>query len=199
MKIMLIEDCAEDAELIQKMLDDLGDNDIVKREDSLSSGLKLLDEDFFDVGLLDLGLPDGVGLNALVQIQDKKPELPIIVLTELFDEALAIKAISLGAQDCLVKGKFAADSLYRSIRYSIERQRLETERKKLSDAAPVLLSYIDANYRYCSVNQTYKLWFGLKHEHMIGRHVREMLGDKVWEKIHPYMELALSGERVSYE
>ena len=199
MKIMLIEDSAEDAELIQKMLDDFGYNDVVKRADRLSSGLKLLNEDFFDVGLLDLGLPDGVGLNALAQIRDQKPELPIIVLTELFDEAFSIEAISLGAQDCLVKGKFTADSLYRSIRYSIERQRLETERKKLTDAVPALLSYIDANYRYCSVNQTYKLWFGLKHEHMIGRHVREVLGDKVWEKVYPHMGLALSGERVSYE
>jgi len=47
--------------------------------------------------------------------------------------------------------------------------------------------------------QTYKLWFGLKHEHMIGRHVREVLGDEVWEKVSPHMGLALSGERVSYE
>jgi len=52
---MLIEDSAVDAELIQKMLDDLGYNDVVKRADRLSSGLKHLNEDFFDVGLLDLG------------------------------------------------------------------------------------------------------------------------------------------------
>jgi two-component system, response regulator PdtaR len=129
--IMLIEDSAEDAQLVREMLDDRGYIYVLKRTDRLSSGLKLLEEESFDVVLLDLGLPDSAGFDALTQIRNQAPPLPIIILTGLSDEALAVKAISLGAQDYLVKGNFAADALYRSISHSIERQRLETERERL--------------------------------------------------------------------
>ncbi len=131
LSIMLIEDSAEDAQLVREMLDDRGYDYVLKRTDRLSSGLRLLEEEFFDVLLLDLGLPDSAGFDALTQIRNQAPPLPIIILTGLSDEALAVKAISLGAQDYLVKGNFAADALYRSISHSIERQRLETERERL--------------------------------------------------------------------
>jgi len=198
-KILLIEDSNEDAELIQEMLDVPGDNHSIRRADRLSVGSNLLEEDTFDVVLLDLGLPDSIGLESLARIRDQKPELPIIVLTGLSDEALAVQAISLGAQDYLVKGNFDEDSLCRAIRYSIERQGVETERKKLTDAVPALLSYIDANYRYRSVNRTYELWLGLKQEDIVGRHVREVLGETVWEQVRHYMERGLRGEQVLYE
>ena len=111
--IMLIEDSAEDAQLVREMLDDRGYIYVLKRTDRLSSGLRLLEEESFDVVLLDLGLPDSAGFDALTQIRNQAPPLPIIILTGLSDEALAVKAISLGAQDYLVKGNFAADALYR--------------------------------------------------------------------------------------
>jgi DNA-binding NtrC family response regulator len=131
LSIMLIEDSDEDAQLVREMLDDRGYDYVLKRTDRLSSGLRLLEEEFFDVLLLDLGLPDSAGFDALTQIRNQAPPLPIIILTGLSDEALAVKAISLGAQDYLVKGNFATDALYRSISHSIERQRLETERERL--------------------------------------------------------------------
>lgn len=131
LKILLIEDSADDAELIRTMLLDLPDSSVLKRADRLSSGLRLLREDSFDVVLLDLGLPDVIGLNALNEIQDQVPDLPVIVLTGLADEATAVKAISLGAQDYLVKGDFNANSLCRTIRHSLERQRLENDREVL--------------------------------------------------------------------
>jgi PAS domain S-box-containing protein len=199
MKIILIEDSTEDSELIQAMLVGAGNCNVIRKADRLSSGLRLLEEDIFDVMLLDLGLPDSVGLDCLMRIKNQKPELPIIVLTGLSDEALAVNALSLGAQDYLVKGNLDADSLYRALRYSVERQRLESGRKKLTDAVPALLSYVDENFRYSSVNHTYELWFGLKQEDIVGRHVREVLGEVVWEKVHQYMERALKGERVFYE
>ena len=131
LRILLIEDSAEDAQLVREMLEDRGYDYVLKRTDRLSSGLRLLEEEFFNVVLLDLGLPDSAGFDALTQIRNQAPPLPIIILTGLSDEALAVKAISLGAQDYLVKGNFATDALYRSISHSIERQRLETERERL--------------------------------------------------------------------
>lgn len=131
LKIMLIEDSTEDAELIQEMLDGLSNNNVLKRADRLSLGLKLLKEEAFDVVLLDLGLPDNDGLYALQQIRNQEPGLPVIVLTGLADETFAMEAISLGAQDYLVKGSFFDNMLHRAISYSIERQRLDTERERL--------------------------------------------------------------------
>jgi PAS domain S-box-containing protein len=199
MKILLVDDSKEDAELILEMLDVSRDKHDIRRAERLSAVLTLIEEDTFDVVLLDIALPDSVGLEALTRIRAQTPELPIIVLTGLSDEALAVNAISLGAQDYLVKWSFDADSLNRAIRYSISRHRVETDRKKLTDAVPALLSYVDANYHYRSVNHTYELWLGLKQGDIIGRHVREVLGEAVWEQVRNYMERALRGEQVSYE
>ena len=199
MKILLIEDSTEDAELIHEKLDLSGNNHVIRRANRLSVGLSLIEEDDFDAVLLDLGLPDSVGLEALTRIRGQRPELPIIVLTGLSNELLAARAISMGAQDYLLKGNFDTDNLYTAIRYSIERQRLENERKKLTDAVSALLSYVDASYRYRTVNHAYELWFGLKQEDIVGRHVREVLGETVWERVRPYMDRALKGERVFYE
>ncbi len=89
-----------------------------------------------------------------------------------------------------------SEALHRS------RRRAEVSKKQLSlitNAVPALISYIDTNYRYRSVNQTYEQWFGLKQEHMVGRHVREVFGEVAWDKARPYMELAVGGEEVFYE
>ncbi|HAM49878.1 MAG TPA: hypothetical protein DCP92_03990 [Nitrospiraceae bacterium] len=147
LKIMLIEDNPGDAELIREVLKDGRSDCILKRADRLSSALRLVEEESFDVILLDLGLPDSNGINALQAIQDKEPKLPVIVLTGLPDEDLPIKAISMGAQDYLVKGKIDSDLLYRSIRYAIERKKMVLELqealsnvKQLSGLLPICSS-----------------------------------------------------------
>ena len=146
LKILLIEDNEGDAELIRLVLNE-SEGSVLKNADSVSSGLKLLEEEPFDVVLLDLGLPDSSGLDAVQRIQDKGLKLPIIVLTGLSDEELAVRAISLGAQDYLVKGRIDGDLLYRAIRYAIERKKLILELhealanvKKLSGMLPICAS-----------------------------------------------------------
>lgn len=146
LKILLIEDNEGDAALIRLVLNDC-EGSVLKNADCVSSGLKLLEEEPFDVVLLDLGLPDSNGLDAIQRIQDKGLQLPIIVLTGLSDEELAVRAISLGAQDYLVKGRIDGDLLYRAIRYAIERKKLILELhealanvKKLSGMLPICAS-----------------------------------------------------------
>jgi len=137
LKILLIEDNNGDAELIQRMLATFEGNCSLKRSDQLSTGLKLLEDETFDVVLLDLGLPDSCGIDTLQKIQQKKQAMPVIVLTGLSDEKLSAEAISSGAQDYLVKGKIDSEVLYRTIRYSIKRKQAEEtirKAKELSDA-----------------------------------------------------------------
>jgi PAS domain S-box-containing protein len=80
----------------------------------------------FDVILLDLSLPDSQGLGSFLALHDRNPSLPIIVLTGLDDQNLAILAMQQGAQDYLVKGQVDSYVLLRSIRYAIERERTES-------------------------------------------------------------------------
>jgi diguanylate cyclase (GGDEF)-like protein len=79
----------------------------------------------FDAVLLDLSLPDGYGLSTLRQMMAANPTIPIIVLSGVSDQTLALQAVQHGAQDYLVKGHGQPELLVRSIRYAIERKRAE--------------------------------------------------------------------------
>jgi diguanylate cyclase (GGDEF)-like protein len=93
-------------------------------EGSLAAGLERLRNGHFDVVVLDLLLPDARGLDSLRQVIEVGHDLPIVVLTSLDDEEVAAKALQQGAQDYLVKGEIHGRLMARSIRYAIERQRL---------------------------------------------------------------------------
>ncbi len=80
----------------------------------------------FDLILLDLSLPDSQGIGSLLDLHDRYPHIPIVVLTGLDDQTLAISAMQHGAQDYLIKGQVDSNLLLRSIRYAIERERSET-------------------------------------------------------------------------
>jgi DNA-binding response OmpR family regulator len=93
--------------------------------DSLRAAEKHLNEENINAVLLDLSLPDGSGLETLQKMVKIAPKTPIIVLTDTEDENLAVKAVQTGAQDYLVKGHVDGALLVRSIRYSIERKRIQ--------------------------------------------------------------------------
>ena len=80
----------------------------------------------FDIILLDLSLPDSQGLASFLDLHDRYPSIPIVVLTGVDDQTLAISAMQQGAQDYLIKGQVDSNLLLRSIRYAIERKRTET-------------------------------------------------------------------------
>ena len=99
----------------------------VDTANDLGTGLQLLHEHEYDVVLLDLTLPDSRGLNGLQQLMRLNPTLPVIILTGMEDNQLALEAIGYGAQDYLLKSDFRPDVLERSILHSIERARLLRE------------------------------------------------------------------------
>ena len=93
----------------------------------LKEGLEYLARDGADLVLSDLGLPDSHGLDTITQILYMAPQTPVVVLSGLDDEALAIKAMQLGAQDYLVKGQMEGNQLERALFYAMERSRLQRE------------------------------------------------------------------------
>jgi PAS domain S-box-containing protein len=97
----------------------------VEWADTLQAGLACLAKGGIDIILVDLALPDGEGLQACLTLQFQAPRLPVIVLSESTDEALALQAIREGAQDYLFKSEIRAGSLSRAITYAIERKRVE--------------------------------------------------------------------------
>lgn len=93
----------------------------------LSAAVKQMESGSFDIILTDLQLPDSMGMATFFSVQSFAPDTPIIVLSGLLDEEMAIKAVREGAQDYLVKGSFDGNLLLRSILYSIERKKLLTQ------------------------------------------------------------------------
>ncbi|MCK4533798.1 response regulator [bacterium] len=125
-KILLIEDNPDEARLIEEMLLEVNAGDfIVECVNRLSTGLERLNEGNIDIILLDLTLPDSRGFDTFLKVQTQVPELPIIVLTNLDNEALAVKEVRKGAQDYLLKSEVTGNLLMCCIQYAIERKQTE--------------------------------------------------------------------------
>ncbi|HEX2869135.1 MAG TPA: response regulator [Ignavibacteriales bacterium] len=123
-KVLMIEDSRTFAQLILEMIEDARGAEInLDHAFRLSTGLDLLSKDHYDVILLDLSLPDSIGLDTLRKVKEFAPEIPVVVMTSLDDEDTAARALQTGAQDYLVKGDFDTNLLVRSLKYAIERKR----------------------------------------------------------------------------
>lgn len=127
-RVLLVEDNPADAELIKHQLSktEKSRHELL-HVDRLEKGLEYLDKNEIEVVLLDLNLPDGMGLETFERANAHAPHMPIIVLTGHDDDELGIEAVQKGAQDYLVKGSAVNALLGRSIRYAIERKKMLTQ------------------------------------------------------------------------
>ncbi|MCU7495364.1 MAG: response regulator [Ignavibacteria bacterium] len=122
-KVLMIEDSRTFAQLILEMIEDARGTEIsLDHAFRLSTGVDLLKTGHYDVILLDLSLPDSIGIETLKKIKESAPEIPVVIMTSLDDEETAAKALQAGAQDYLVKGDFDTNLLVRSLKYAIERK-----------------------------------------------------------------------------
>jgi serine phosphatase RsbU (regulator of sigma subunit) len=136
--VLLVEDDEGDARLVEDELEERLPRARISRSRTLAEALLTLGPEI-DCVLLDLGLPDALGLDAVARLRSQVPTIPLIVLTGLADEAAGVAAVEAGAQDYLVKGHVDGDQLARSIRYSIgRRQADEAERELLLAEAQAL-------------------------------------------------------------
>jgi serine phosphatase RsbU (regulator of sigma subunit) len=129
--VLLVEDDEGDARLVEDELAERLPGARILRSRTLQQALAALDAQI-DCVLLDLGLPDAVGMDAVARLRAEVPAVPLIVLTGLNDAAAGVAAVEAGAQDYLVKGSVEGEQLARSIHYAIGRRRAEeTERALL--------------------------------------------------------------------
>jgi diguanylate cyclase (GGDEF)-like protein len=103
-----------------------------ERVGTLTKALVLLEKEPFDVILLDLALPDSVGVGTFSQICVRVPEVPIIVISALENKKQAFEVLREGAQDYLVKGEVDVKLLRRALYYAIERHRSRVLLQQLS-------------------------------------------------------------------
>lgn len=92
--------------------------------------------------LLDLSLPDAIGLEALIALREMSEKLPIIVLTGFDDLEVGLAALRYGADDYLIKNHVDGFTLDRAVRYAIERRRLTLE--VVSEAAVATIATADS-------------------------------------------------------
>jgi phosphoserine phosphatase RsbU/P len=134
LRVLLIEDNLVDARLIQIMVSDAGGSGFeIERADRLTAALERLARERFDIVLLDLSLPDSHGLETFVRAHREFPNVPIIVMSGLDDERVAVNAVHEGAQDYLVKGQVSGPLLVRAMRYALERKRTSDQLARYAD------------------------------------------------------------------
>ena len=138
LRILIIEDNPGDIIIVRERLKASGANFSLKSASSIMESISLLNSDAFDVILLDLGLPDSFGLDTLKVFQSYQISQPVVVMTGLDNEVVALSALREGAQDYLVKSKLNSENILRSIKYGIERKKLENLQKKNSRQLSIL-------------------------------------------------------------
>jgi two-component system, cell cycle sensor histidine kinase and response regulator CckA len=209
-KILLVEDNPGDVFLLQETLSEITVVQFnVVNVERLAEAQQRLQVDLFDVILLDLLLPDSAGLDTFTTLHQQVPLIPIVVLTGMSDETLAMKAMQAGAQDYLIKGQVSGgDLLMRSIRYAIERKRVEStlqkreqELRSLTEHAPDIISRFDTDLKYLFINQAVEEPTGLSVEIFLGKTMREVGFPEAqveqWESV--LRSVFTTGEGISIE
>ena len=178
-KILLIEDNPGDARLLSEILVDVH-TALFELEwvDRLSKGLERLKGAQFDVVLLDLNLPDGAGMKTFTEVRNNTPEVPIIILSGLADEKMAVQTVREGAQDYIVKGNIDGNLLERSIHYAIERKRAEkalerseNKYRNIFRLSPEVILLLDDKGSIVDVSPRMEDWLGYTSKELIGNNV----------------------------
>lgn len=135
-RVLLVEDNPADARLLEETLKDASPVEFAFiRHSRLDSALNFLAQERVHVVLLDLGLPDASGLATLQKFNQAVSGTPVVVLTGLDDEELALQALGLGAQDYLIKGRYDPALLARTLRYAMARHRRAADNGEQAQAA----------------------------------------------------------------
>lgn len=143
LKVLLVKDNPASGQLVQEMLEG-GLYELIHLA-NVKSALAYLAKKLVDVVLLDLSVADGNGLKALSQLHKQQPSVAIVVICELKDEAIAQKALQMGAREYLIQGQINTQLLVRVLRYAIERQqwgeKLHAVRQQLKQTEKKLSLY----------------------------------------------------------
>lgn len=159
--VLIVEDNPGDVMILRELMRASSISFKLSSASSLSEALDVLGSGTFDIILLDLGLPDSTGIITLKKLLSYEFCAPVIVMTGLDDEETALESLREGAQDYLVKNRLEPENIARSIRYGIERKKVENLRKRnnlrltiLSETTTALHEGDDIDSIYTLINKS---------------------------------------------
>lgn len=180
--LLLVEDNDGDAEYIAALLAD-EHVDLIHVE-TLTAAAAMLEDRSVNAILLDLRLPDGLGIECVDTIREVAPEVPVIVLTGLDDQILALRCLAAGAQDYISKSELRSYNLTRVIRYAVVRTREAHERLRADSLEALLADVVNssedaiisgaADGVVTSWNKAAERIFGLSADEAIGRTIADV-------------------------
>lgn len=185
-RVLLVEDNPGDAELVSLLLQSLptpaGE---LTHVDTLKRACTVLGDLEVHAVLLDLHLPDGSGVDCVASVRSVAPQVPIVVLTGIDNDALALCCLHAGAQDYLSKNELQAEALRRAIDYAVSRVQAGTERARAQQLHSRLAAIVESSYDaivsstvdgiITSWNRGAERIFGYRADEALGRPVREII------------------------
>lgn len=182
--ILVVEDEAVFADLVREIVTEEGRGAYqVEVAGSLAVATAQLRSAPVDLVLLDLSLPDCVGLDSYLSLRQVAPQVPVIVLSGLVDEGIALQALRAGAQDYLLKNEFDGRLLARAIRYALERSAVEARLREseeffrlISENVTDLISVVDGNGQRIYNSPSYQAVLGPRND---------LSGTNSFAEIHP--------------
>jgi PAS domain S-box-containing protein len=208
-RLLLVDDNPGDARRVEILLSEASssvDFEVVCVE-RLGEALELLEHTGFDAILLDLSLPDSSGLEPVSRMRTAAPQTPMVVLSGQDDEETALRALHMGAQDYLLKGRTESDTIARSIRYAIERARTEEELRQSEERFRLLVQgvrdyaifMLDPGGRVESWNEAAANINGYQASEIVGEHFSIFYTDEDVERGRPEEQLRIATADGRYE
>ena len=166
--VLVVEDNLGDFVLIKEYLQEIFANITIHHATTLAKAIVIVEEHIIDVILLDLTLPDGMGINTFISIRSKAEQIPVIILTGLEDSKIALESLHDGAQDYIVKDDCTPTLLAKSISYGIERSNINKQLKKSEEQYKYLfnnnplpmIAYDTQSTAILMVNEAAVLYYG---------------------------------------
>jgi PAS domain S-box-containing protein len=183
-RILLIESNPIDHQLIFSLLKEADESDfLLEWAKDLKNGVDILERNNFDIVLLNLSLPDSDGMDAFTKINEKFPEIPIIILCGKQEKVLALNAIKHGAQDFLIKNVLTHVDLKKAITLSLDRfqikKQMEANQQWLNfvfESVPTGIIIVNAkNLEIIDVNQSAISLIGLERKKIVGAHCHDFI------------------------
>jgi diguanylate cyclase (GGDEF)-like protein/PAS domain S-box-containing protein len=183
--VLVVEGNPADAKLLQELVSASGDRGLVLRPcRRLADAIEEIKNGATDCVLLDLTLPDADGLGGIHRLRDAFPELPIVILTGLDDEEVALEALSAGAQDYLVKGSIDGATLTRRVRYAIQRKSAENQLATVGRRNEIILN--SAGEGICGLDAEGVVTFANPAAgDLLGWGREDLVGSRFHDVVHP--------------
>ncbi len=205
LQLLVIEDNHGDFVLIQEYLHEEAEYPEITHVSNFSDAKKILEEsDIFDVILLDLTLPDASGESLVHNIAELSGQIPIIVLTGYENKEFGLKTLSMGIADYLLKDELNPFLLYKSISYSIERNRInqslrqsERQYRELFDLSPLPKWIYDIQtLQFIDVNQNAIDHYGYSREEFLSMTIKDIRPKNEIPHLEHTLENSLSVEGI---